>query len=74
MNRFTKLIGAAGVSLLLAGSLAGCGGSSGGGAGGAALDITKTNLPKTAADISGTIDKSKVKKSLVVGVDNPYYL
>jgi ABC-type nitrate/sulfonate/bicarbonate transport system substrate-binding protein len=51
--------------------LAACGG---GGGGGAATDTTNKNLPKSAAEINGTIDKSKVKHNLVVGVDNPYYL
>ncbi|MFC7640506.1 ABC transporter substrate-binding protein [Streptosporangium lutulentum] len=38
------------------------------------MDAVKANVPKSETDVSGTIDKSKVKKSLVVGVDNPYYL
>src|SRR5690349_3197475 len=82
MNRFTRRIGAVSVLLLFAGSLAGCGstGDSGGsssGSGGSSsgpMDATKAGLPKSADEINGTIDKSKVKKSLVVGVDNPYYL
>ncbi|MBF8184235.1 ABC transporter substrate-binding protein [Nonomuraea sp. K274] len=76
MNRLTRSIGAVGVSLLFAGSLAGCGGSSdsAGTASAGPMDASKANLPKTEADVNGTIDKSKVKKSLVVGVDNPYYL
>ncbi|MDP9842437.1 ABC transporter substrate-binding protein [Streptosporangium lutulentum] len=81
MNGFTRCLGTIGVSLLFAGSLAGCGGSgdsagtaAGGGAGNAPMDAVKANVPKSETDVSGTIDKSKVKKSLVVGVDNPYYL
>jgi ABC-type nitrate/sulfonate/bicarbonate transport system substrate-binding protein len=79
MNRLTRRIGAVSVLLLFAGSLAGCGGSSDSGSsassgGSGPMDATKANLPKSADDINGTIDKSKVKKSLVVGVDNPYYL
>ncbi|MCW2739666.1 MAG: transporter substrate-binding protein [Blastococcus sp.] len=31
-------------------------------------------MPASESDISGDIDKSKVQKDLVVGVDNPYYL
>jgi ABC-type nitrate/sulfonate/bicarbonate transport system substrate-binding protein len=71
MNRFPKLAGVVGI-LLVAGSLAGCGSSGGSGSG--ALDSTRANLPKSANEITGTIDRSKVKKNLVVGVDNPYYL
>jgi ABC-type nitrate/sulfonate/bicarbonate transport system substrate-binding protein len=49
--------------------LAACGG---GGAG--APDATNQGLPKSAAEINATIDKTKVKRDLVVAVDNPYYL
>jgi ABC-type nitrate/sulfonate/bicarbonate transport system substrate-binding protein len=68
------------VSLLVAGSLAACGGSSdsdtvkAGSAGSGAMDVSKADLPKSDADVNGTIDTTKVKKNLVVGVDNPYYL
>jgi ABC-type nitrate/sulfonate/bicarbonate transport system substrate-binding protein len=31
-------------------------------------------MPASESDISGEIDNSKVQKTLVVGVDNPYYL
>ncbi|MGI8329239.1 ABC transporter substrate-binding protein [Actinomadura scrupuli] len=77
MNRLTRFIGAVGISVIFAGSLAACGGDGdggGAGAGGAALDVTKASLPKSADEINATIDKTKVKKSLVVGVDNDYYL
>jgi ABC-type nitrate/sulfonate/bicarbonate transport system substrate-binding protein len=52
--------------------LAACGG--GGGGGDKALDSTEQNLPKSAGEINGAIDTSKVKRDLVVAVDNPYYL
>jgi ABC-type nitrate/sulfonate/bicarbonate transport system substrate-binding protein len=52
--------------------LAACGGGGGGGAD--APDAAGQALPKSAAEVNGTIDKSKVKRALVVGVDNPYYL
>jgi len=72
MNRITKLIAALGVSLLVTGGLTGCGASSA--PAGPALDAGRANVPRSAAEINGTIDPSKVKKNLVVGVDNPYYL
>jgi ABC-type nitrate/sulfonate/bicarbonate transport system substrate-binding protein len=50
--------------------LAACGG---GGGGGTTAPASRT-LPKSADEITGTIDKTKVKPELVVGVDNPYYL
>jgi ABC-type nitrate/sulfonate/bicarbonate transport system substrate-binding protein len=31
-------------------------------------------MPSSESDLSGEIDKSKVRKELTVGVDNPYYL
>ncbi|GAA3815412.1 ABC transporter substrate-binding protein [Sphaerisporangium flaviroseum] len=55
--------------------LAACGGGGGGAGGGAkGPDATAQSVPKSAEDVNGTIDKSKVKRELVVGVDNPYYL
>jgi ABC-type nitrate/sulfonate/bicarbonate transport system substrate-binding protein len=74
MNRFPKLLATVSACLVVVGSLAGCGGSSGSATTAAPLDASKANLPKSADDINGTIDTSKVKKDLVVGVDNPYYL
>jgi ABC-type nitrate/sulfonate/bicarbonate transport system substrate-binding protein len=46
----------------------------GGGGGDKGPDTTRQNIPKSADEIKGTIDKSKVKRDLVVAVDNPYYL
>ncbi|MEO3872813.1 ABC transporter substrate-binding protein [Nonomuraea sp. B12E4] len=76
MNRFTRGIGVVAVLLLFAGSLAGCGNSSGtaGAAGAGPMDASKAGLPKSEAEINAAIDKGKVKKNLVVAVDNPYYL
>jgi ABC-type nitrate/sulfonate/bicarbonate transport system substrate-binding protein len=67
MHRLKQLLTGFAVIFLVAA----CGGGDGGGD---ATDTTSQNLPKTADDVNGSIDKSKVKKSLVVGVDNPYYL
>jgi ABC-type nitrate/sulfonate/bicarbonate transport system substrate-binding protein len=51
--------------------LAACGGSdSGKDSAGAA----EASAPANADEITGDIDKAKVKKNLVVAVDNPYYL
>jgi ABC-type nitrate/sulfonate/bicarbonate transport system substrate-binding protein len=63
------LSGMAAVAMVTA--LAACGSDDeGGGDAGAAAPTT----PASESDISGDIDKSKVQKDLVVGVDNPYYL
>jgi ABC-type nitrate/sulfonate/bicarbonate transport system substrate-binding protein len=51
-------------------ALAACGSDDGGGSGAGAAPA----MPSSESTISGDIDKSKVQKSLVVGVDNPYYL
>jgi ABC-type nitrate/sulfonate/bicarbonate transport system substrate-binding protein len=32
------------------------------------------SMPSSESDLSGDIDKSKVRKEITVGVDNPYYL
>ncbi|MBE1491560.1 ABC transporter substrate-binding protein [Plantactinospora soyae] len=65
-TRLTHLVAASSVLLLLAG----CGGGGGDNTG----NTTSRDLPAAADDVDGAIDKSKVKKELVVGVDNPYYL
>jgi ABC-type nitrate/sulfonate/bicarbonate transport system substrate-binding protein len=69
MLRNRLLSGVAAAAMLAA--LASCGSDDGGGGGGAGAAPT---MPASEADISGDIDTSKVKKDLVVGVDNPYYL
>lgn len=65
-----RLLAAVVAPLLLSGALAACGGDdSSKAAGGSA-----TAVPTAESQVDGKIDTSKVKKSLVVGVDNPYYL
>jgi ABC-type nitrate/sulfonate/bicarbonate transport system substrate-binding protein len=61
------LSGVAAVAMVTA--LAACSSDDGGSSAGAA-----PKTPTSESDISGDIDKSKVQKDLVVGVDNPYYL
>lgn len=72
MQRLKKLSLAIAVTSLLGGGLAACGGAdtSGGTVG---TDSLTKDLPKNEAAIA-KIDTSKVKKTLTVGVDNPYYL
>jgi ABC-type nitrate/sulfonate/bicarbonate transport system substrate-binding protein len=68
-----RLLAVVAAPLLLSSVLVACGGDdsagSGGGGGGGS-----TALPASEGDIDPEIDTSKVKKSLTVGVDNPYYL
>lgn len=62
-----RLLSGVAVMAMLA-ALTACGSGNDSGGSGAAPSA------KSAADISGKIDTSKVQKNLVVGVDNPYYL
>jgi ABC-type nitrate/sulfonate/bicarbonate transport system substrate-binding protein len=66
-----RLLTAVVAPLLLAGTLAACGG---GGDSGEAASSAATAVPTSESQVDGKIDTAKVKKSLVVGVDNPYYL
>jgi ABC-type nitrate/sulfonate/bicarbonate transport system substrate-binding protein len=61
------------VTALLCLPLAACGGADNDG-GTAGTDSLSKDLPKSENDINAKIDTGKVKKSLVVGVDNDYYL
>jgi ABC-type nitrate/sulfonate/bicarbonate transport system substrate-binding protein len=72
MQQLKKLTVGVALAALMGTALAACGGADNSG-GVAGTDSLSANLPKSDADI-GAIDKSKVKKTLVVGVDNPYYL
>jgi NitT/TauT family transport system substrate-binding protein len=67
---YRRLLAGIAVPLMLASSLVACGGES---ESGTPADNPITT-PTSEDDIEATIDTSKVKKSLVVGVDNPYYL
>src|SRR4051794_38019324 len=66
MLRNRLLTGVATMAMLTA--LTGCGSDNSADKGAA------PSMPTSESDISGDIDKSKVQKDLVVGVDNPYYL
>jgi NitT/TauT family transport system substrate-binding protein len=69
MRRSKRLLTFLGVGVAFATMLAGCGGDdSSGGAG------TSAAVPTNEEQVNGTIDPAKVKKSIVVAVDNPYYL
>jgi ABC-type nitrate/sulfonate/bicarbonate transport system substrate-binding protein len=57
-------------ALALVTALAACGSEDEGGEDAGAAPTQ----PASESDVSGEIDKSKVQKDLVVGVDNPYYL
>ncbi|GAA4595038.1 hypothetical protein GCM10023194_63620 [Planotetraspora phitsanulokensis] len=67
MHRSKQLLSVFSLTVLLAA----CGG---GGGGAAAPNAANKSAPASADDIDATIDTSKVKHNLVVGVDNPYYL
>lgn len=69
MQRSIRRLSATAVAILGVAALAGCTTSqaptvTGGG----------ESVPTTSAEVNGEIDASKVKKELVVGVDNPHYL
>jgi ABC-type nitrate/sulfonate/bicarbonate transport system substrate-binding protein len=73
MRRSKRLLALLSASLAFATVLTSCGGDGGGddaaGGGGETASI-----PKNADEVDATIDTSKVKKSIIVAVDNPYYL
>ncbi|TCJ34547.1 ABC transporter substrate-binding protein [Parafrankia sp. BMG5.11] len=60
------------LAAVLAMVVAGCGTSSAGGGG--ALDSVSSSVPASADDLDTSIDTSKVKKNLTVGVLNPHYV
>jgi ABC-type nitrate/sulfonate/bicarbonate transport system substrate-binding protein len=64
-----RLLAAVAAPLLLSATIAGCGGDSDAGSAEGAPKI-----PTSESQVDGNIDTSKVKSSLTVGVDNPYYL
>src|SRR5919107_4232082 len=65
-----RLLAAVVAPLLLSGTLAACGNDDSG----ETASGSATAIPTSESQIDGKVDTSKVKKSLVVGVDNPYYL
>jgi ABC-type nitrate/sulfonate/bicarbonate transport system substrate-binding protein len=69
MHRSKRLLSLIGAGLVLGSMLTACGGSDD-----KKSDAPAAAIPTSAAGVDGTIDKSKVKKSLTVAVDNPYYL
>jgi ABC-type nitrate/sulfonate/bicarbonate transport system substrate-binding protein len=68
MRKSKRLLALLGVGLTFAMVLTACGGGASSGGGQA------TSTPTNADEIDGKIDTSKVKKSVTVAVDNPYYL
>jgi ABC-type nitrate/sulfonate/bicarbonate transport system substrate-binding protein len=72
MHQLKKLAVAVAMAGLFTGTLAACGGADNSG-GVAKTDSLAKDLPASASDLP-KIDLSKVKKTLTVGVDNPYYL
>ena len=65
-----RLLASGVLGLMLSGSLVACGGSGDSSTTGAAA----APQPTAADQVNADIDTTKVKKSLTVGVDNPYYL
>jgi ABC-type nitrate/sulfonate/bicarbonate transport system substrate-binding protein len=65
-----RLLAIVAVPLLLSGALTACGSDDSGSSGSGG----STAIPTSEDKVDATIDKSKVQKSIVVGVDNPYYL
>lgn len=70
MQKSKRLLGLVTAGLLLVPGLSACGSNDAASAG----DKASVAKPTGADQVDGTIDKSKVKKSLTVAVDNPYYL
>jgi NitT/TauT family transport system substrate-binding protein len=69
MRRSKRLLAFLGVGVAFATMLTACGSDESTGA-----NNNSAATPTSEAEINGTIDPSKVKKSIVVAVDNPYYL
>ncbi len=67
MQRSIRLLSALGAAALVATALVAC-------ASGEPAPPAAPEAPTDASEISGEIDTSKVKKDLIVGVDNPHYL
>ncbi|MCU1546881.1 MAG: hypothetical protein JWP30_1981 [Homoserinimonas sp.] len=67
MQRRKRLLATLGVVAIMGSSLVACAGND------AAAGPTEP-VPTTEEEVKGEIDTSKVQKSIIVGVDNPYYL
>lgn len=70
MQKSKRLLGLVTAGLVLGSGLTACGGNDAASSGNKA----SVAIPSSADQVDGTIDKSKVKRSLTVAVDNPYYL
>ena len=70
MRKSKRLLTLFGVGVAFATMLTACGGGDSAGGG----DTSAAPAPTNASEINGTIDPAKVKKKIVVAVDNPYYL
>jgi NitT/TauT family transport system substrate-binding protein len=73
MRRSKRLLALLSASLAFATVLTSCGGD-GGGDDAASGGGETASVPTNADEVDATIDTSKVKKSIIVAVDNPYYL
>ena len=69
MRSSKRLLAVLGAGLAFATVLTSCGGNNSAGGG-----DTSAKVPTNAEEVNATIDPSKVKKDIVVAVDNPYYL
>lgn len=65
-----RLLALLGTGVAFATMLTACGSNDSAGGG----ESSAAPMPTNAEEINGTIDPSKVKKKIIVGVDNPYYL
>ena len=70
MRSSKRLLAVLGAGLAFATVLTACGGDDNSAGGG----DSSAKLPTNAEEVDATIDTSKVKKDIVVAVDNPYYL
>ena len=70
MQKSKRLLGLVTAGLVLGSGLTACGGNDAASSG----DKAPVAIPTSADQVDGTIDKSKVKRSLTVAVDNSYYL
>src|SRR5687768_8297686 len=69
MRGSKRLLALLGTGVAFATMLTGCGGDDS-----ATGRESSAPIPTNAEEVNGTIDPAKVKKSIIVAVDNPYYL
>lgn len=67
MRKILSALLAVTVAMAIGGFVAACGGDD-------EAETTATQAPAAAEEITGKVDPAKVKKSITVAVDNPYYL